>query len=271
MIKHVLGRARRRSASAARARCRPDDVRAVLEAGNARARAIAAQTMQAVRDGRRAWDEHDVARLHRSSSTSSKDRSISCCTSSRRTRSTITDIPVARITDQYLALPRGAAGAQPRRRRRVPGDGGDADATSSRACCCRPDPDDEDEAEADPRADLVQQLLEYQRYREAAADLRASAVSWSATSSRPRASPSRRTIPRRPRPRVRDASLGRPAGGPAQRAGAAASRRRRTPSSRRACRWRTAWQRILGRFTLGAGRRVRRGVLAGGGRAARSS
>jgi len=82
----------------------------------------------------------------------------------------ITDIPIATITDQYLAvledlpelnldgageyLVMAATLTYIKSRMLLP-----------------PDPDEEGEDEEDPRAELVQQLLEYQRYREAAADL----------------------------------------------------------------------------------------------------
>src|SRR5262249_45687834 len=82
----------------------------------------------------------------------------------------ITDIPIATITDQYLAvledlpelnldgageyLVMAATLTYIKSRMLLP-----------------PDPDEEGEGEEDPRAELVQQLLEYQRYREAAADL----------------------------------------------------------------------------------------------------
>src|SRR4029453_5662086 len=82
----------------------------------------------------------------------------------------ITDIPIATTTDQYLAvleelpelnldgageyLVMAAALMYIKSRLLLPAD-----------------PDDEADAEIDPRAELVQQLLEYQRYREAAADL----------------------------------------------------------------------------------------------------
>ncbi len=82
----------------------------------------------------------------------------------------ITDIPIATITDQYLALLEelpelnldgageylvmAATLMYIKSRLLLPADG-----------------DEEADAETDPRAELVQQLLEYQRYREAAADL----------------------------------------------------------------------------------------------------
>src|SRR5262249_61691909 len=123
----------------------------------------------------------------------------------KRNEVQITDIPIATITDQYLAmledlpelnldgageyLVMAATLTYIKRRRLLP-----------------PDADEEGEGEEDPRAELVQQLLEYQRYREAAADLG-----------------SRRLLDRDvfaahgepepgadaddPRPRVRDASL----------------------------------------------------------------
>ena len=82
----------------------------------------------------------------------------------------ITDIPIASITDQYLALLEDL----PELNLDGAGEYLVMAATlmyiKSRMLL-PPDPDEEGEPEADPRAELVQQLLEYQRFREAAADL----------------------------------------------------------------------------------------------------
>src|SRR5499426_3175937 len=81
----------------------------------------------------------------------------------------VKDIPVATITEQYLAyldLMRDLS----------------LDVASEylvmaatliliKSRLLLPSPEAEDDEEADPRADLVRQLLEYQRYREAAASL----------------------------------------------------------------------------------------------------
>ena len=117
----------------------------------------------------------------------------------------ITDIPIATITDQYLAM----LGELPELNLDGAGEYLVMAATlmyiKSRLLLPA-DPDDEAEVEGDPRAELVQQLLEYQRYREAAADLGARRVLdrdvFAAPGERePAADPSD------DRPRVRDASL----------------------------------------------------------------
>jgi segregation and condensation protein A len=82
----------------------------------------------------------------------------------------ITDIPIATITDQYLAV------LEELPELNLDGAGEylvmAATLMYIKSRLLLPaDPDDEAEAEADPRAELVQQLQEYQRYREAAADL----------------------------------------------------------------------------------------------------
>ena len=118
----------------------------------------------------------------------------------------ITDIPIATITDQYLAL------LEELPELNLDGAGEylvmAATLTYIKSRMLLPaDPDDEGEAEDDPRAELVQQLLEYQRYREAAADLGERRVLDRDVFAAPgRARADRR--PGRPEcPRVRDASL----------------------------------------------------------------
>lgn len=81
----------------------------------------------------------------------------------------VIDIPVAAITEQYLAylellreLSLDIAGEYLVMA---------ATLTLLKSRLLLPGPEPDDEEEADPRADLVRQLLEYQRYREAAAAL----------------------------------------------------------------------------------------------------
>jgi segregation and condensation protein A len=81
----------------------------------------------------------------------------------------VTDIPVATITEQYLTyldlmrdLNLDIAGEYLVMA---------ATLTLLKSRLLLPSPDADDDEEADPRADLVRQLLEYQRYREAAAAL----------------------------------------------------------------------------------------------------
>jgi segregation and condensation protein A len=81
----------------------------------------------------------------------------------------VTNIPVATITEQYLAyldlmrdLSLDIAGEYLVMA---------ATLTLLKSRLLLPSPEPDDEEEADPRADLVRQLLEYQRYREAAAAL----------------------------------------------------------------------------------------------------
>jgi segregation and condensation protein A len=82
----------------------------------------------------------------------------------------ITDIPIAAITDQYLALIEGVAELNL-------DNAGEylvmaATLTFIKSRMLLPSvPGDDDEVEEDPRSELVQQLLEYQRYREAAGHL----------------------------------------------------------------------------------------------------
>jgi segregation and condensation protein A len=82
----------------------------------------------------------------------------------------ITDIPIAAITDQYLAMIEGVTELNL-------DNAGEylvmaATLTFIKSRMLLPAvPGDDDDAEDDPRTELVQQLLEYQRYREAAAHL----------------------------------------------------------------------------------------------------
>jgi len=117
----------------------------------------------------------------------------------------ITDIPIASITDQYLAL----LEELPELNLDGAGEYLVMAATlmyiKSRMLL-PPDPDEDGEPEADPRAELVQQLLEYQRFREAAADLVARRILGrdvfiAVGEPEPAADPGD------PLPRVRDASL----------------------------------------------------------------
>ncbi len=117
----------------------------------------------------------------------------------------ITDIPISTITDQYLAL-----------LEEIPElnlDGAGeylvmaATLTFIKSrLLLPPDPDDEGEPETDPRAELVQQLLEYQRYREAAADLADRRILDRDVFAGV-GEPEPADDPSDPRPRVRDASL----------------------------------------------------------------
>jgi segregation and condensation protein A len=82
----------------------------------------------------------------------------------------IADIPIAAITDQYLAMIEGVSELNL-------DNAGEylvmaATLTFIKSRMLLPAaPGDDDDAEEDPRTELVQQLLEYQRYREAAAHL----------------------------------------------------------------------------------------------------
>ena len=83
----------------------------------------------------------------------------------------IVDIPIATITDQYLAY----LGAMHELRLDIAGEFLVMAATltliKSRMLLPPADGESDDEEDADPRADLVRQLLEYQRFREAAHQL----------------------------------------------------------------------------------------------------
>ncbi len=86
----------------------------------------------------------------------------------RRDEVDIFDIPIARITDQYLA----ALEAMRENRVELSGEFLVMAATlmqiKSRMLLPRPEPPAGDEDEGDPRRELVELLLEYQRYRDAA-------------------------------------------------------------------------------------------------------
>ena len=118
----------------------------------------------------------------------------------------ITDIPIATITDQYLAM------LEELPELNLDGAGEylvmAATLTFIKSrMLLPPDPEEEGEPEIDPRAELVQQLLEYQRYREAAADLADRRIldrDVFAAAGEPEPAED----PGSPRPRVRDASLG---------------------------------------------------------------
>ena len=81
----------------------------------------------------------------------------------------VTDIPVATITEQYL----GYLDLLRELRLDIAGEYLVMAATLTllKSRLLLPSPEPAEEEEADPRADLVRQLLEYQRYREAAAAL----------------------------------------------------------------------------------------------------
>ncbi|MFN8543361.1 MAG: segregation/condensation protein A [Candidatus Binatia bacterium] len=88
----------------------------------------------------------------------------------KRNEVQIADIPIATITDQYLAL------LEERPELNLDGAGEylvmAATLTFIKSRMLLPEPDPaEDEPTEDPRADLVRQLLEYQRYREVAVAL----------------------------------------------------------------------------------------------------
>src|SRR5262250_986169 len=81
----------------------------------------------------------------------------------------ITDIPIATITDQYLAL------LEELPELNLDGAGEylvmAATLTYIKSRMLLPTPPDDEEAAEDPRAELVQQLVEYQRFREVAVAL----------------------------------------------------------------------------------------------------
>jgi segregation and condensation protein A len=117
----------------------------------------------------------------------------------------ITDIPIATITDQYLAM------LEELPELNLDGAGEylvmAATLMYIKSRLLLPaDPEDDAETEADPRAELVQQLLEYQRYREAAADLGARRVLDRDVFAAP-GEPEPAADPADQRLRVRDASL----------------------------------------------------------------
>ena len=100
----------------------------------------------------------------RSACAISRARSICCCTSSRRTRSNIYDIPIALVTSQYLEY----LEVMEELNLDVVGEFLVMAATlihiKSRMLLPRPDPTQDDPAE-DPREALVRRLLEHQRSR----------------------------------------------------------------------------------------------------------
>ncbi len=117
----------------------------------------------------------------------------------------ITDIPIAAITDQYLAM------LEELPELNLDGAGEylvmAATLTYIKSRLLLPaDAEEDGEAEVDPRAELVQQLLEYQRYREAAADLGARRILERDVFASP-GEPGPAADPADDRPRVRDASL----------------------------------------------------------------
>lgn len=87
----------------------------------------------------------------------------------KRNEVEITDIPIATITDQYLAM----LSELPELNLDGAGEYLVMAATLMyiKSRMLLPTPDGEDEGEEDPRAELVQQLVEYQRYREVAVGL----------------------------------------------------------------------------------------------------
>ena len=87
----------------------------------------------------------------------------------RKNEVNIYDIPISLITEQYLAVHRADAGAEPRRGGRVPGDGGHAHPHQVEdAAAPAPTADEAAADDEDPREALVRRLLEHQKYRAAA-------------------------------------------------------------------------------------------------------
>jgi len=82
----------------------------------------------------------------------------------------IADIPIAAITDQYLGMIEGVGELNLDNAGEYLVMAATLTFIKSRMLLPSP-PGDDDEADEDPRSELVQQLLEYQRYREAAAHL----------------------------------------------------------------------------------------------------
>jgi segregation and condensation protein A len=117
----------------------------------------------------------------------------------------ITDIPIAAITDQYLALIEGVTELNL-------DNAGEylvmaATLTFIKSRMLLPStPGDDDELEDDPRSELVQQLLEYQRYREAAGHLASRPLLTRDVFAAPGEQPERGAGDEGPR--VRDATLG---------------------------------------------------------------
>ena len=116
----------------------------------------------------------------------------------------ITDIPIATITDQYLAM------LEELPELNLDGAGEylvmAATLMVIKSRMLLPAAVDDDELEEDPRAELVQQLVEYQRFREVAVSLGERNVLsrdvFAGSGEAPEAAPSDET------PTVRDASLG---------------------------------------------------------------
>ena len=124
----------------------------------------------------------------------------------KRSEVEITDIPIATITDQYLAM----LDQLPELNLDGAGEYLVMAATLMyiKSRMLLPTPEGEDEAEEDPRAELVQQLVEYQRYREVAVALGERPVVgrdvFVAPGEAPEAPPPDEETP----PPVRDASVG---------------------------------------------------------------
>jgi segregation and condensation protein A len=119
----------------------------------------------------------------------------------------IADIPIATITDQYL----GYLGMLEEMSLDVAGEFLVMAATLIyiKSRCLLPEPEGEgDEEEGDPRAELIERLREYQRFREAAFELQRRQVLKRDVFARPRGdAPDAPEDPAQPRP-IREVSLG---------------------------------------------------------------
>ena len=119
----------------------------------------------------------------------------------------IADIPIATITDQYLALIEGVTELNL-------DNAGEylvmaATLTFIKSRMLLPGlPGDDDEPEEDPRSELVQQLLEYQRYREAASHLQSRPLLTRDVFAAPGERPTPAEAAEDDAPPVRDATLG---------------------------------------------------------------